>query len=69
MKWCGSAGGGGAAWDVELKRCRLAGIVFFGAIMVTDGSKSETKCTQEAIGNEGAHQKRLEGKSIRCGYL
>ena len=55
--------------DVEQEQCRLAGTVFFGAIVVTEGSKFETKCTQEAIGDEGAHQKHLEGKSVRHGYL
>ena len=55
MKRRGSAGGGGAAWDVESERCCLAGTVFFGAIVVTNVLKSETKCTQEAIEDEGAH--------------
>ena len=55
MKRCGSVGGGGAAWDVESERCCLDGTVFFGAIVVTDGLKSETKCTQEAIEDEGVH--------------
>ena len=69
MKRRGLVGGGGAVRDVEPERCRLAGTVFFGAIVVTDGLKSETKCKQEAMRNEGAHQKCLEGKSFRRGYL
>ena len=48
---------------MELERYRLAGTTFLGSIVVTDGSKFEKKkCTQEKTGNEGAHQKREEGK-------
>ena len=70
MKQRGLAGVGGAAQDVEPKRRRLAGTVFFGAIIVTDGSKS---------GKRNAHKKKqktkgrtkncLEGTNVFRGYL
>ena len=70
MKWCGSSRGGGAAWDVESERCRLAGTVFLGAIVVTNGLKSEKKNgTQEEQETMGRTKKRLERKSVRHGYL
>ena len=61
MKWNGSSGVQGATQDVKLEQCRLAGTVFLGAIVVTDGSKSEKKKkkkkgTQEEIGDEGSHK-------------
>ena len=49
MKRRGLSGGEGDAWDVELEWCLLAGTVFLGDIVVTDGSKFEKKIgTQEA---------------------
>ena len=71
MKQCGSSGGGGVARDVEPERCRLDGTVFLGAIVVTDGSKSEKKkCTQEETRDKGAQQKKGGGKkSGHRGYL
>ena len=48
-----SSEGGGAARDVEPEWCRLAGAVFLGAIVVTDGSKFEKK---------NAHKKKQETK-------
>ena len=63
MKWHGSSEGGGAARDVEPELCCLAGTVFLGAIVVTNGSKSEIKnAHKKKIGDEGAHQKWEEGK-------
>ena len=53
MKRRGLSGGGGAAQDVEPEWCCLAGIVFLGAIVVTDGSESEKK---------NAHKKKQETK-------
>ena len=47
---------------MEPERCRLAGTVFFGAIKVIDGSKSEKKNAHKETGNEGAHQKSFRGK-------
>ena len=64
MKRRGSFGGGGAAWDVESERCRLAKTVFLGAIVVTGGSKSKKKCTQEGVGDKGEHLKMGGGKKI-----
>ena len=65
MKRHRSSGVGGAARDVEPERCYLNGIIFLGVIVVTDSSKSEKKkCTQEEIGDEGAHQKRVDGKTL-----
>ena len=66
MKRRGSSGGEGATRDVEPERCRLAGTVFLGTIIVTDGSKSEKKCTQEEIGDEGTHQKLFGGN--KCSW-
>ena len=43
MKQRGSSEGGGAAWDVEPERCRLAGTFFLGAIVVMEDLKSEKK--------------------------
>ena len=51
MKWRGSSGGGGVTRDVEPERCRLAGMVFLGAVVVTYGLKSEKK---------NAHKKKQE---------
>ena len=63
MKRCGSSGGGGAAWDVEPERCLLAGTVFLGAIVVTDGSKSEKKkMAHKKNRRRWGTQKWVEGK-------
>ena len=37
MNRCGSSGGGGAAHELELDRCRLAGLDFLGAMEVDLG--------------------------------
>ena len=57
MKQRGSSGGGGVARDVELEQCHLAGTLFLGAIVVTDGSKSEKKKKKKK-----AHKKKQETK-------
>ena len=49
---------------MESERCRLAKTVFLGTIVVTGGSKSEKKCTQEGAGDKGAHLKMGGGKKI-----
>ena len=49
---------------MELERCLLAGTVFLGAIVVTDGSKSEKKNgTQEEQETMG-HTKTGGGKKM-----
>ena len=53
MKRRGSSGEGGASRDVEPEQCCLAGTVFLGSIVVTDGSKSVKK---------NAHKKKQETK-------
>ena len=70
MKWRASSEGGGAARDVEPERCRLAGMVFFGAIMVIDGSKSKKKnAHKKKQEKKGRNKNLLEGKSVNRGYL
>ena len=63
MKRFRSFGGGGATWDVESERCRLAGTVFLGTIVVTDGSKSKKNAHKKNRRRWGT-QKRVEGKKM-----
>ena len=70
MKRRGSFGGGGAARDVEPERCRLARMVFLGAIIVIDGSKSEKKNAHEKKNEtKGRTKNCLEGTNVRRWYL
>ena len=70
MKQRGSFGGEGVAWDVEPERCHLVGIVFLGAIVVTDGSKSKKKkMAHKKHRRRWGAQKRVEGKNSHLSYL
>ena len=63
------SGGGGATSDVEPERCRLAGTVFLGAIIVTDDSKSEKNAHKKKQETKGRTKNCFEGANVRCGYL
>ena len=54
---------------MEPERCRLAGTVFFGAIKVIDGSKSKKNAHKKKQETKGRTKNRLDGKSVRRGYL
>ena len=70
MKQRGLAGVGGAAQDVEPKRCRLDRTVFFGAIIVTDGLKSgKRNAHKNKKKTKGRTKNYLEGTNVCRGYL
>ena len=70
MKRRGSSGGGGAAWDVEPERCRLARKIFLGAMVVMDDSKFEKKKWHtRRIGDDGAHKNEWREKNGYLRYL
>ena len=69
MKRRGLSGGGGAAQDVEPEWCCLAGIVFLGAIVVTDGSESEKKMHTRRNRRRSVEQKLVEGKNGHRGVF
>ena len=53
---------------MERERCRLAGTVFLGAIIVTNGSKSEKKAHKKKHETNGCTKNCLEGIIVRRGY-
>ena len=70
MKRCGSSEGGGAAWDAKPERCSLVAKVFLGAIVVTDGSKSEKKnAHKKEQETKGRTKNRRGEKNSHRGYL
>ena len=65
MKWNGSSGVQGATQDVKLEQCRLAGIVFLGAIVVTDGSKSEKRKKEKKRHTRRNRRRRVAQKRVK----
>ena len=70
MNQRGSSGEGGVARDVEPERCRLAGTVFLGAIVVAVGYKSTKKThTRQEQETKGRTKNGWREKMDSRGYL
>ena len=70
MNRCGSSRGGGASHEVELDRCRLAGVDFLGAMEVDLWGRSAKKHKENERGSRKGSKMEGGGKNDRpLGYL